>query len=269
MALDWSQMDDAQTERCGLLQLHAATLERLLGEGYVIVAEAQPRSIRLRFSSEGATSFGARADASWGRRELRFELPDDCDATFVLLVIDRMVDALSQLTEERPPLPVEQEPRPVEPPPPEPMARAYLDIDATLRAHYTPALLVGGGLGVGRHWPNAWSVGARLELVGIAHDGVRLLEPSAALVVGYRPDVVGFVAELGPVLHVALSDLRTVVEPDAMVALGMQISARRFFAHLLIFVRFRAFEHVRGPEQAVDTGFAGLAFRLGGKLLRP
>ena len=100
------------------------------------------------------------------------------------------------------------------------------------------------------------------------HLEVTVLELMPALTAAYQPSsaLLGPCFELGPVVHLASSDARSVTELDASLGAGLQLSAGHFLAQLLLYARLRDFEHRIGGEIAHDSGRVGLALRIGAQL---
>jgi hypothetical protein len=107
-----------------------------------------------------------------------------------------------------------------------------------------------------------------VELTGHGDLGVTILEGFVGPALAYQPALpgIGVYLELGPLLHLASSDARSVQELDAAGAAGLQASVGHLLAHLLLYARLRRFEHRVGPATAFDSGSFGLIVRIGAQL---
>ena len=76
----------------------------------------------------------------------------------------------------------------------------------------------------------------------------------------------GLFFEVGPVLHLASSAARQVVELDAALGSGLQLSLGHAWAQLGAYARLRSFEHRVGTKNAFETGRVGLVLRIGAQL---
>jgi hypothetical protein len=272
VALDWKNVADADVARCGLSRLRAGTLERLVSEGYAVVETVDERGIAVAVASiEGGLKIVMASEAVARSEVIRIE--PSCDSTFVLEVIERisaLVDAVKHARPAPPPsLPaayVGAEPAP-EPEPP----TLHAQIDALLRASDTASLAIGGGLAVRAGLLGGVQLGGRVELAGNAVHDVTVLEAglfvSAALQPAASP--LGFVLELGPVLHHAKSAQLSVAEPEAFLMLGPQLGLGSLLVQLLFHARLRSFEHRVGQEIAWDSGRVGVVLRVGAQLSGP
>jgi hypothetical protein len=276
VAVDWSRVSDADVERCGLSQLRAGTIERLVDEGHAVVETIDPGGIRVAVASTPA-GLNVHVEGAGVARDETLHAGKRCDATFVLEVISRiseLVDEVAEARRARPPTAPVQAPPPANAPtaqaPPPPPARSAVQgsIDATLRINESPDWLLGGGLGVRARLPAGWEAGARVELLGAAHLEVTVMEGFVGVVGAWQPHLpgVGPYLELGPVLHRASSDARSEVELDAALAAGLQLGFGHLLGHLLVYGRLRSFEHRVGGETAFDTGRVGLILRIGAQL---
>ena len=141
-------------------------------------------------------------------------------------------------------------------------------VDVTGRANHALSWLVGGGLTARAHFASGLELGARAELAGASHLEVTVLELFGALTAAYQPggQWLGPYAELGPVVHLASSDARSVTEVDVSMGAGLQLGIGHFVAQLLVYARLRDFEHQVRGEIAHDSGRVGLALRFGAQL---
>lgn len=53
VAVDWAAVHDEDIQRCGLAQLRAGTIERLVAEGHAIVESVDASGIRVAVASSG------------------------------------------------------------------------------------------------------------------------------------------------------------------------------------------------------------------------
>jgi hypothetical protein len=221
---------------------------------------------------DGALSRDAQLDAT------------GCDATFVLDVISRITELVDEVVRAAPPPAVvaasprataEREAPEPRSPATEPLAasdtqRAPLqaELDFTARANPSPDYQLGGGLGLRLRLPAGWESGVRAELTAHASRGVTVLEAFLGVSGAYQPSLPGLAPylELGPVLHHAASDARSVTRLDAMLAAGVQLSLGHVLAQLLVYGRLRSIAHRVGSDTAFDTGRVGLVLRLGAQL---
>jgi hypothetical protein len=181
-------------------------------------------------------------------------------------VIARIFELVAEVDRERP-----SAARPARAPVPVPVADWQGAIDFTARANDSPDALLGGGLAARARFPAGWEPGVRGELAGNAHLGVTILEPFVGLTAAWQPDRrgAGPYLELGPVLHLASSDVLSVVEPDLLFGAGLQVSVSHILAHVLVTARLRRFEHRVGADVAYDTGHLGMVLRIGAQLFDP
>jgi hypothetical protein len=271
VSIDWQGVRDRDIERCGLARLRAGTIERLVSEGYALVerVDASGVAVAIQSSAEGLT---IRAASGELERQDELRPGEPCDATFVLDVIARVAELVEEVASAQPPLVAAV-------PPPEPIAAPQAEseeagsrfigaLDLTGRANPALSWLLGGGLSGRVAHASGLQLGARAELGAASHLEVSVLELYGAVIAAYQPEgnVLGPCAELGPVVHLASSDARSVAKLDASLGAGLQLSAGHFLAQLLIYGRLGTFEHrVRG-EIAHDSGRIGLALRLGAQL---
>lgn len=274
VSIDWQGVRDRDIERCGLSRLRAGTIERLVSEGYALVerVDASGVAVAIQSSAEGLT---IRAASGELERQDVLRPGEPCDATFVLDVIARVAELVEEVASAQPVPLVETAPAPA----PEPIATPQAEgeeagsrfigaLDVTGRANQALSWLLGGGLSGRVAFASGLQLGARAELGAASHLEVSVLELYGAVIAAYQPrgNVLGPCAELGPVVHLASSDARSVAKLDASLGAGLQLSAGHFLAQLLIYGRLGTFEHrVRG-EIAHDSGRVGLALRLGAQL---
>jgi len=273
VAVDWRRVSDADVERCGLERLRAGTIERLVDEGHAVVDAIDERGIRVAVASSPR---GLRLQVASGEimRDEMLSIDESCDATFVLDVITRIAELVAEVGRARPPPPAQPAPTPDARVPAdagaEPPERSALQgsLDLTARINASPDLSLGGGLGLRARLPAGWELGGRVELTGTGDLGVTILEGFLGPAVAYQPALPGAGAylELGPVLHLASSDVRSVSELDAAGAAGLQISIGHLVAHLLLYARLRRFEHRVGETTAFDGGSFGIIVRVGAQL---
>jgi hypothetical protein len=272
VSIDWQGVRDRDIERCGLSRLRAGTIERLVSEGYALVerVDGSGVAVAIQSSTEGLT---IRAASGELERQDELRPGEPCDATFVLDVIARVAELVEEVASARPAALVEAAPA-VEPnaaPQAESEdagSRFIGALDVTGRANQALSWLLGGGLSGRVAHASGLQLGGRVELGAASHLEVSVLELYAAVIAAYQPrgNVLGPCAELGPVVHLASSDARSVAKLDAGLGAGLQLSAGHFLAQLLIYGRLGTFEHrVRG-EIAHDSGRVGLALRLGAQL---
>ncbi len=266
VAVDWSRVTDADVERCGLSRLRAGTIERLVDGGYAVVATGQTGAIGVVVSS---VQGGLRIHVARGgeARDETLELGKACDTTTVLEAIARIFELVTEVDRARPR--AQERPRAPEA---VPVATDWQgSIDFTARANDSPDVLLGGGLAARARFPTGWEPGARAELAGNGHLGVTILEPFIGVTAAWQPDKrgAGPYLELGPVLHLASSDVLTVLEPDVLLGAGLQVSVSHILAHVLVTARLRRFEHRVGADVAYDTGHLGMVLRIGAQLFDP
>jgi len=272
ISVDWHAVSDADVERCGLSRLRAGTIERLVGAGYAIVERADASGVRVWVASAPA-GLRIRVEGGGVVREETLEAGPQCDATFALDVISRIAESVDEVASALPTQPPASSsppagpalPEPAQPAPPEAVQAA---LDVTLRANQSPSYQLGGGVSVRARLPDGWESGARMELTGHPGGGVTVLEALLAPFVAFQPSLpgVGAYLELGPILHLAASDARSVRELDLALAVGPQLSAGHLLAQLLVYGRLRSLAHRVGDEIAFDTGRVGLVLRIGAQL---
>jgi hypothetical protein len=269
VALDWKNVSDADVARCGLSRLRAGTLERLISEGYAVVEIVDERGIDVSVASiEGGLKVAMLSEAVARSELIRIE--QGCDSTFVLEVIERirvLVDAVKRARPVPPPPDLGSfEAGPAPPLEHEPALHAQLD--ALVRASDAGSFAFGGGLGVRAGLFGAFQLGGRIELAGSAVRDVTLLEAGLFVSAALQPAAshLGFVLELGPVLHHAKSTELSVAEPEAFLLLGPQLGFGPLLVQLLFHARLRSFEHRVGPEIAWDSGRVGIVLRVGAQL---
>jgi hypothetical protein len=272
VSVDWRRVSDADVERCGLSKLRAGTIERLVDDGHAVVDAIGEDGIAVAVGSEAG---GLRLVVQGGAvsREQLLHAGASCDATFVLDVISRIAELVGEVARALPPrLQVEPEVEPA--PEPEPAERSeqpaafVATIDAAARSSYAPSLLIGGGIGARARLSQAVQLGLRAELLGNGRLGVTLLEGFLGAALLWQPsEPAGLYLELGPLVHAASSERRSVTELDAALGVGLQLSFGRVVGQLLLHARLRRFEHVVDQEKAFDTGYLGLMLRIGGQLL--
>lgn len=269
VALDWKNVADADVARCGLSRLRAGTLERLVSEGYAVVETVDERGIDVAVASiEGGLKIVMTSEAVARSEFIRIE--PSCDSTFVLEVIERISGLVDAVKGARPALPPSLPPAHVGPervPEPEPAA-LHAQIDALVRASDAASVAIGGGLVVRAGVVGNFQLGGRVELAGNAVHDVTLLEAGLFVSAALQPPTshLGFVLELGPVLHHAKSAELSVAEPEAFVMLGPQLGLGPLLVQLLFHARLRSFEHRVGPEIAWDSGRVGVVLRVGAQL---
>jgi hypothetical protein len=269
VAVDWSRVTDTDVERCGLSRLRAGTIERLVDGGYAVVGTGQAGAIGVVVSSV-PRGLRIRVSGTGNARDETLQLGKTCDATTVLDVIARIFELVVEVDRERvsaarPP------PAPAPAPEPVPVTDWQGSIDFTARANDSPDALLGGGLSARLRVPEGWEAGVRGELAGNAHLGVTILEPFIGLTGAWQPDRrgAGPYVEVGPVLHLASSDVLSVVEPDVQFGAGLQVSVSHILAHVLVTARVRRFQHRVGADVAYDTGHLGMVLRIGAQLFDP
>jgi hypothetical protein len=265
--IDWSGVSDADVTRCGLSRLRAGTIERLVSQGYAIVSAVDASGIGVTVTSAEAGLL-LRVRAEGAAREQAMPAPEPCDATFALDVIARIAELVDEVAQSRSP---SAAPAAIEGDEATTGSRPagtqlVLSVDATGRIAGSPDLARGAGLGVRARMPSAASLGGRLELALDRGHGVAVYEGLLAATAAYVPGVIGPCAELGPMLHVASSDLRSVTKLDATLGLGAQLELDWLFAQALLYGRLRRLEHRKGTEVAYDSGRFGLVLRLGAQL---
>ena len=275
VSIDWHGVRDRDIERCGLSRLRAGTIERLVSDGYALVERVDESgvTVAIRSSAEG---LAIRAASGAVERSDELRPGEPCDATFVLDVIARVAELVEEVASARPvPPPAELQraarPEVIVAPQPEPVApesRFIGALDLTARANQAQSWLIGGGLSARAALPSGLHIGGRAELGGSSHLEVSVLEIYGALIAAYQPEGqwLGPYAELGPVVHLASSDARSVAKLDASLGAGLQLSAGHFLAQLLIYGRLGTFEHRVAGEIAHESGRVGLALRLGAQL---
>jgi hypothetical protein len=282
VSVNWQAVRDADVERCGLTRLRAGTIERLVGAGYAIVELADDSGVRVSVASVPA-GLSLHVEGGGVVREEVLAAGTDCDATFALEVISRIVERVDEVAS------VIVAARPAQPPPPtgvsEPPAesagtpaasddderdRAALQaaLDFTARANQSPSYQLGGGVSLRARLAGGWESGARVELTAHPGGGLSVLEAMLAPFVALQPGLPGLGAylEVGPILHLATSDARSVRELDLALAVGPQLAAGHLLAQLLVYGRLRSLAHRVGDEIAFDTGRIGLVLRIGAQL---
>jgi hypothetical protein len=272
VSIDWQGVRDRDVERCGLTRLRASVIERLVGEGYALVESAGASGVQVVLAS---SQDGLTLDVSSDRVARHDELSagEPCDATFALDVIARVAELVDEVARARPspPEPAPQPPATEVAAQPEPQAsesRFIAAIDATARANQALSWLAGGGLSARLQLASGLQLGVRAELLASAHLEVTIIELVPLLTAAYQPSdaLLGPCFELGPVVHLASSDARSVTELDATLGAGLQLSTGYFLAQLLAYARLRDFEHRVAGEIAHDSGRVGLALRVGAQL---
>lgn len=272
VAIDWQGVRDRDIERCGLSRLRAGVIERLVGDGYALVEDAGESGVRVDVASsaEGIQLHVASANVV---REDDLHAGEPCDATFVLDVIARVAELVDEVVRARPEPVAAPEPAPAREIAAQPESEAsesrfHAALDATARANQALYWLAGGGVSARVQWPSGLSIGGRAELVGTARLEVTVLELMGALTAAYQPQdaLIGPCFELGPVLHLASSDARSVTELDATLGAGLSLATGHLLAQLLLYGRLRDFEHRVGDEIAHDSGRVGLTLRIGAQL---
>jgi hypothetical protein len=204
-----------------------------------------------------------------------------CDATFALDVISRIAELVDEVARELTSAvgagykPARSDP-PSDAPPSDARADASSDdrpplhagLDLTARFNPSPDYQLGGGLAVRATLPAGWELGGRAELTAHAEGGVTVFEIALTPALALQPQasVLGAYLEIGPILHLATSDARSVRELDAALALGPQLAFGPGLVQLLLYGRLRRFEHRVGAKTAFDTGHLGLVLRVGAQL---
>lgn len=272
VAIDWHGVSDRDIERCGLSRLRAGVIERLVSDGYALVERVDGSGVRVVVASS-AQGIRIGVSAAEIAREDELRAGEPCDATFALDVIARiaeLVDEVAAAILPAPaPVPDERSALEVAPQPEVDGAPRFVGaIDATVRASQAFSWLAGAGVSAGIRLDSGLSVGARVELAASAHLDVSVIELSPALTATYRSGkaLLAPCFELGPVVHLANSDARSVAELDASLGAGLSLSTGHFLAQLLAYARLRDFEHRVGGEIAHDSGRVGLALRIGAQL---
>lgn len=270
VAIDWQGVRDRDIERCGLSRLRAGVIERLVSDGYALVESVDASGVRVAIASSEA-GIAISVSAHGAAREAELRAGEPCDATFALDVIARVAELVDELAGVPALAPAASEPVLVAPQhelEPDDASRFSAALDATLRVNHALFWLAGGGVSARVIGPSGLSFGGRVELAGAAHLDVTVVELMAGLTAAYLPDdaLLGPCFELGPVVHLASSDARSVTELDATLGAGLQLSAGHFLGQLLLYGRLRAFEHRVAGEIAHDSGRVGLALRLGAQL---
>ena len=285
VSVDWEAVDDADVERCGLSRLRAGTIERLVGAGYAVVEATDDSGVRV---SVGSVPGGLklRIEGKDIAREETLAAGAECDATFALDVISRIAERVDEVAQElarhRAASDVGAGFKPAhsdathsdaarsddhpDAPPDRPAVHAGIDL--TARINTAPSYQLGGGLGVRASLPAGWELGGRAELTVHAERGVTVLELLLGPAIAWQPEVSGLGAylEIGPILHLATSDARSVRELDLALGLGPQLGLGPVLVQLLAYGRLRRFEHRVDGETAFDTGHLGLILRAGAQL---
>jgi hypothetical protein len=268
VAVDWRDVKDDAVARCGLSRLRSGTIERLVEQGNAVVESVGEDGVSVRVTSDGD---GLRIRAALGEvvREDKLEF-EGCDATFVLEAITRIAELVTAVasTQKTPAVQPEAPPEGAgaRPSPPKTVAVGFLD--ATGKLTTGGDLQGGGGVGGFAFYASGMRVGGRGELTGAGSSGVTILEVTAAITAAYHPrsSLLGLRVEAGPLLHLASSDARSVQEMDGVLGAGLEIEQGAVFGQVLFYGRLRRFEHVKGGEEAFDTGHAGLILRIGAQL---
>jgi len=287
VSVDWKAVRDADVERCGLSRLRAGTIERLVGAGYAIVERAGDSGVRVSVASAPAgLRLRLRVEGGGAVREETLEAGPQCDATFALDVISRIAERVDEIASMLPTPPANPVPGapdapaqsadPAQPPPAAEVegeherARAAVQVafDLTLRANESPSYQLGGGASLRARLPDGWEGGGRIELTAHPGGDLTVLEAMLAPFVAFQASLpgVGAYLELGPILHLASSDARSVRELDLALAVGPQLAAGHVLAQLLLYGRLRSLAHRVGDEIAFDTGRVGLILRIGAQL---
>jgi hypothetical protein len=276
VAVDWSEVRDADVERCGLARLRAGTIERLVARGHAVVETVDASGIQVSVAST-ADALQVRVQSGDVSRVETLPAGETCDATFALEAIARIAELVEEVARARPqPLAADVELGPVQvtAPAAEPAeghdarARVQAALDLTARFNESPDFLLGGGVGVRVRHAGSWESGLRAELTGNGALGVTVMEAFLGATAAYQPALPGVAPylELGPLLHLGSSDARSQVELDGALGAGVQLSLGHLLAHLLLQGRLRSFEHRVGEETAHDTGRIGVVVRIGGQL---
>jgi hypothetical protein len=271
VAIDWQGVSDRDIERCGLSRLRAGVIERLVSEGYALVETVDASGVQVAIASSERGLY-VHVASNGMDRDAQLEPGEPCDATFVLEVIARVAELVDEVAATRP---VVAEPTPIAEPSNAVQAEATTSesrfigaVDVTGRANHALSWLLGGGLSARAHFASGLELGARAELAGSSHLEVTVLELFGAITAAYQPGDpwLGPYAELGPVVHLASSDARSVTELDMSLGVGLQLGTGHFVAQLLMYARLRDFEHQMHGEIAHDSGRVGLALRFGAQL---
>jgi hypothetical protein len=273
VSIDWRAVSDRDVERCGLTRLRAGVIERLVSEGYALVESVDASGVRVVLASS-ADGLAVVVSSEGVERRDALRAGEPCDATFALDVIARVAELVDEVARARPaPQAQPDEPAPLPEvaaqPEPEPSETRFIAaLDATARANQALYWLAGGGLSARLQLASGLQLGVRAELLATAHLAVTVIELVPLLTAAYQPGdaLLGPCLELGPVVHLASSDARSVTELDATLGGGLQLSAGHFLAQLLAYARLRDFEHRIGGEIAHDSGRVGLVLRLGAQL---
>jgi hypothetical protein len=275
VAVDWSAVSDADVARCGLSRLRAGTIERLVEDGHAVVEDSGEGGLRVVVASAGA-DLRVQVSAGAIMQEDSIALGPDCDATLTLESIARISELVDGVARETRELAAQAAPEPESPrsePAAEPQApadRAGVEaaIAASARASAGPYVLLGGAAIVRARPTASLEAGVQIELTGNGEGGVTVLEAQLALTAAYQPALpgLGIVVELGPLLHSGASDVRSVLELDASLGAGAQLSLGHLLAQLVFYVRLRSLEHRAGSDIAFETGRFGLILRIGAQL---
>lgn len=182
VSVDWSAVPDEVIARCELDGFEAAMLQGMVDEGYAVVRRAPPDGVRLELTwIEGRFIVrGYRLDRTLARD---VAIPNTCDATMQVELLDRMVQVAAELSRSPPP-PVRTAtvtapvPVPVPPPaPPHPRWRISAGAGAVLPSG-TAMLAIRAGV---RHRiETAWQVGLLVEGSVRSAESVLVFEPVLA-----------------------------------------------------------------------------------------
>ena len=268
VSVDWTLVLDADVQRCKLGRLRAGTIERLVDDGHAVVDSVGAQGISVEVASTDA-GMRVQVHSAGAVRVEVLEVGPDCDVTLVLALISRIAELVQEVVRERPPAaaapPTALAVAPAPPQPPPPGLTASLDLAA--RASYTPSILAGLGLGLRFALGPSLELGVRAELLGNVRHGVTVLEGFVGAACVLWPDgLPGLVLELGPMLHSGASAQRSLRGVDLGVAVGAHLSLGHLDGQLLLQARLRRFEHRIGDKTALDTGYLGVVFRIGGQL---
>lgn len=270
--IDWSRVSDADVERCGLGRLRAGAIERLVSEGYAIVSRAEANGIRVSVASV-AGGLQLEVSAEGAAREQRLTPSEPCDATFALEVISRIAELVAEVAAER--MPSTEEPQ-AQRPELEPIADTnasplVLSLDTTVRINDAAYVTLGGGLGVRAQVTDDVALGARAELTAAPVNDLLALEGLFALTAVWlaKDAWLGPCLELGPLVHYASSDARSVTELDALFGAGVLVRTGAFAGQLLASGRLRSLEHQRAGETLFDSGRFGASLRISVQLSGP
>lgn len=276
VAVDWSAVRDQDIERCGLSRLRAGTIERLVADGHAVVEATDASGVRVavRSASDGLT---VHVEGAGAVRHEELHAGTPCDPTFALDVVSRIAELVSEVaalaashaSSEAEPAVADAEPTLATDIASQSERASWQGaLDLTARLNTAPDYQLGGGVSVRARLGDGWESGLRAELTAHAAHGVTVLEAFFGLTAALQPDLpgVGPYLELGPLLHVADSDVRSVTRVDGALAAGAQLCIGHFLGQLLVYGRLHSLEHRVGRKTAFETGYLGVLLRLGAQL---